>query len=245
MGEPVLNLRRTGLVEPTDDPGSRKTVSNPNLSPIPREQYRQLAAALHNAQEVRGIKSVMIASAVEGEGKTLTAANLALTFAESYQRTVLLVDADLRRPSLRRLFSSDDLPHCGQQIGSGAWAKHVRRFSPRLGILTSDQPSSSPLAELTSARMRQVIEEARRTVDWILVDTPPIALLPDATLLAPFVDGAVIVVRAGSTPLELVRRAVDALDPKKTLGVVLNGALQPASNLNYGYEDYYRRTQPN
>jgi Mrp family chromosome partitioning ATPase len=73
-----------------------KTVADPKLSAVSREQYRQLAATLHNAQAENGLKAVMIASAVGGEGKTLTAANLALTFAESYRRRVLLVDADLR-----------------------------------------------------------------------------------------------------------------------------------------------------
>jgi protein-tyrosine kinase len=245
MCEPVLNLRPMRLAPPGEDRAGGKTVGNPDLSPVPREQYRQLAAALHNAQEVSGIKAVMIASAVGGEGKTLTAANLALTFAESYQRTVLLVDADLRRPSLHHLFAADSQQQSGTHMGSGSWANHVRRFSPRLAILTSDRPASSPLAELTSTRMRQFIEEARRTVDWIVVDTPPIALLPDATLLAPFVDGAVIVVKAGSTPLELVKRAVEALDPRKTLGVVLNGASPDAIDSGYGYEEYYTQTQCN
>ena len=87
------------------DSVARKTVANPNLSPASREQYRQLAAILHNAQALSGVKAVMIASAVGGEGKTLTAANLALTFAESYQRRVLLVDADFRKPSLDRMFT--------------------------------------------------------------------------------------------------------------------------------------------
>jgi Mrp family chromosome partitioning ATPase len=69
-----------------------------------REQYRRLAASLHHAQEASGIKVVMLTSAVMGEGKTLTSSNLALTLSESYQKNVLLVDADLRRPALQALF---------------------------------------------------------------------------------------------------------------------------------------------
>jgi Mrp family chromosome partitioning ATPase len=101
------------------------------------------------------------------------------------------------------------------------------------------------MADLTSTRMRQVIDEARHLVDWIIIDTPPIALLPDASLLASMVDGTVIVVRAGSTPLDLVKRAVDALDSKKTLGVVLNAARKQAVDPRYGYENYYRRIESN
>src|SRR4029453_14829682 len=86
---------------------SHKMVGDPNLSPAAREQYRLLAATLHNAQVSHGVKVILIASAVPGEGKTLTAANLALTFSEAYQRDVLLVDADLRRPSLHLLFTGE------------------------------------------------------------------------------------------------------------------------------------------
>lgn len=220
-----------------------KTVADPNLLPESREQYRQLAATLHNAQAATGLKAVMIASAVAGEGKTLTAANLALTFADAYERSVLLVDADLRRPSLHRFFPDE------RRTGGGSsrcdWSPHIRQVTPRLGILTREQPSSAPMADLTSSRMRELIQVARRSVDWILVDTPPIALLPDASLLASVIDGAIIVVKAGSTPLDLVRRAVDAIDPQKRLGVVLNAATRQKRGARYGYDQYYDRLEAN
>jgi len=221
----------------------RKTVADPHLVPESREQYRYLAATLHNAQTVTGLKAVMIASAVAGEGKTLTAANLALTFAEAYERSVLLVDADLRRPSLHRFFP-DDRRTSGRALRCD-WSPHIRQVTPRLGILTREQPSSAPMADLTSGRMRELIQVARQSVDWIVVDTPPIALLPDASLLASVVDGAVIVVKAGSTPLDLVKRAVDAIDPRKRLGVVLNGATRQKRDARYGYDGYYGRLEAN
>jgi capsular exopolysaccharide synthesis family protein len=190
---------------------------------------------LHNAQAVSGVKAVMIASAVEGEGKTLTAANLALTFAESYQRRVLLIDADLRKPSIDRIFTGD-APHDRIAAAtSRSWTEHVRQVTPRLGILTRVQPSADPMAELTSAHIHRLIQEARKAVDWVVVDTPPIALLPDASLLASVVDGAVLVIKAGSTPLDLVKRAIATLDPKKTLGVVLNAASRHSRGAQYGY----------
>ena len=244
--DPVLNLRVRPLESAAirTDGMSRRTVTDPNLPPACREQYRQLAATLHNAQAVSGVKAIMIASAVAGEGKTLTAANLALTFTDSYERKVLLVDADLRRPSLHRFFAAGDPDARAEATPSGAWTEHVRQVTPRLGILTREQPSSVPMADLTSGRMRELIQEARQAVDWIVVDTPPIALLPDASLLAAVVDGAVLVVRAGSTPLDLVKRAVDAIDPKKTLGVVLNAATRQARDARYGYHAYYSQIEP-
>jgi protein-tyrosine kinase len=241
MYDPVLPLR-AAPTESTAADADRlfcKTVTDPNLPPASREQYRHLAAALHNAQTASGLKAIMIASAVAGEGKTLTAANLALTFAEAYERTVLLVDADLRRPSLHRYFPVQEQDTSTDPTASRAWTQHVRRVTPRLGILTREQPSSAPMADLTSDRMRQLIQEARQAVDWIVVDTPPVALLPDASLLASVVDGAVIVVKAGSTPLDLVKRAVDAIDPQKRLGVVLNAATRHGRDARYGYDQYY------
>jgi protein-tyrosine kinase len=218
---------------------SHRVIVDQGVSPASREQYRQLAAILHNTQTASGVKVIMIASAVAGEGKTLTAANLALTFSEAYQRRVLLVDADLRRPSLHRLFeihertrstdTTSSLPHQVLQ---------VRLVTARLGILTTEFPSSAPMAALTSERMRQVIHEGRQSFDWIIIDTPPVALLPDASLLASVVDGAVLVVKARSTPLDLVKRAVDAIDRTKLLGVVLNGTSRPPRNSGYDYDEY-------
>jgi protein-tyrosine kinase len=218
---------------------SHKVIVDRGVSPASREQYRQLAAILHNTQTASGVKVIMIASAVAGEGKTLTAANLALTFSEAYQRRVLLVDADLRRPSLHRLFevhhrtrSTDTTSSLPQQL------LQVRFVTPRLGILTTEFPSSAPMAALTSERMRQVIHEGKQSFDWIILDTPPVALLPDASLLASVVDGAVLVVKARSTPLELAKRAVDAIDKTKLLGVVLNGTSRPPRNSGYDYDEY-------
>src|SRR6185436_18422081 len=87
-----------------------KTVIDHQMMPASREQYRRLAAALHQAQRTTGFKVVMVASAVAGEGKTLTASNLAMTLSESYRRDVLLIDADLRRPSLHLVFQVPGAP---------------------------------------------------------------------------------------------------------------------------------------
>ena len=80
------------------------------------------------------------------------------------------------------------------------------------------------MAGLTSERMRRLIDEAREAFDWVIIDTPPVGLLTDANLLASMVDGAVLVVKAGSTPYDLVKRAVDAIGRERLLGVVLNRA---------------------
>ena len=95
---------RSRLFERIDHKLAEKVVADQNMSPVSREQYRRLAALLHDAQTSNGLKVVMIASAVPGEGKTLTASNLALTLSESYRQRVLLIDADLRKPTLHQVF---------------------------------------------------------------------------------------------------------------------------------------------
>ena len=144
---------------------------SPGRSPIricrrPRASgTRQLAAALHNAQALNGAKVVMVASAVGGEGKSLTAANLALTLAESYQRRVLLIDADLRKPSLDRLLA-DAAPHDYiESDTSRPWRADVRQLTARLAMVTRVEPSANPMAELTSGRVRRLIQDAREDVD--------------------------------------------------------------------------------
>jgi capsular exopolysaccharide synthesis family protein len=213
-----------------------KVVVDEGMSPPSREQYRRLAASLHHSQESTGFKVMMIASAAVGEGKTLTAANLALTLSESYHRTVLLIDADLRRPSLHAVFKTSGSPGLSEGLAAVGDEKiSLRTISPRLTLLPAGAPNSDPMAVLTSARMRRLIDEARQAFDWVIIDTPPVGLLTDASLLAAMVDGTVLVVQAGATQFDLVRRAVDTIGQGRIHGVVLNRASTQGHEYGYGY----------
>lgn len=217
-----------------------KIVIDAEISPVSREQYRRMAATLHHAQASHGLKVIMVTSAAMGEGKSLTSSNLALTLSESYKKNVLLIDGDLRRPALHTMFKIDSSPGLSEGLFAGEDQRlAVRQVSPRLGVLTAGRASSDPIAGLTSVRMKRVIEEAREAFDWVIIDTPPVALLPDANLLAAMADGAILVVRAGATPWDLAQRAVQALGRERVLGVVLNRTDEPSHDKNYGYYDYY------
>src|SRR5436190_13570379 len=217
-----------------------RLVVHENAEPVAVEQYRRLAAVLHQSQMDKGNKVVMIASAQAAEGKTLTAANLALTLSESYRRRVLLIDADLRRPSLNRLFG---LPHASglseSLKASGDRPLQLLTISPALSLLPGGRADDDPMSGLTSGRMQQIIEQAAAEFDWVILDTPPVTLLTDTHLLAAMVDSAVLVIGAGSTPHELVQQTIDSLGRDKIVGVVLNrveaSALKDAS-----YDSYYR-----
>jgi capsular exopolysaccharide synthesis family protein len=214
---------------------SGKLVVDDLILPSSREQYRQLAASLHKIQNGNGWKVVMIASAAVGEGKTLTAANLALTLTESYHRRVLLIDADLRRPSLHVLFGLNNASGLSDGLSSQGRTFPVQQLSARLSILTSGQLGADPMAELTSDAMKRLVQHARETHDWVIIDTPPIGVLPDAGLVAAMADAAVLVVRAESTPHNAVARAADALGRQKIVGVVLNRAKKQAQSGDYRY----------
>lgn len=235
--------RPVSLFDRIDVRLAQKVVVDKRVMPASREQYRRLAASLHHAQAALGTKVVMIASAVSGEGKTLTASNLALTFSESYQRSVLLIDGDLRKPGLHSVFGVDNTFGLSDGLTSPAERKlPVQRVSPRLAILTAGLASADPMAGLTSDRMQRIIDEAREGFDWVFIDTPPVAFLSDANLLAHMVDSAVLVVKAGTTSFEMVQRAIDAIGRDRTVGVVLNRADPTEDLVQYAYYDRYHQS---
>ena len=150
------------LMETVDRRLTGKLVADESMPPGCREQYRRLAAVLHHSQAASGMKVVMIASAVAGEGKTLTATNLALTFSESYRRRVLLIDGDLRRPSVHVVFGIQSVPGLSDGLAAVEPRKlPLHQVSERLAILPAGRPTSDPMAGLTSERMRKLIDEAQ------------------------------------------------------------------------------------
>ena len=224
-----------------------KVVVDGSMAPVPREQYRRLAAVLHHAQEANGLKVVMIASAAAGEGKSLTAANLALTLSESYRRTVLLVDGDLRRPSLHTLFGITPESGLSEALDAPDEPKlTLYDLSPTLTLLPAGQPTSDPMAGLTSVRMRSLIEDARERFAWIIIDTPPVGVLSDANHLAAMADGVLLIIKADATPYQVVQRAVETLGADRVLGTVLNRVSEASLHSSYGYYyNYYASPRAN
>lgn len=200
------------------------------------EQFRKLAGILHHAQQVNGLRSVMVTSASPGDGKTLTAVNLALVLAESYRYNVLLVDADLRRPSIPRL---EDVAE-GSGLGEVLRAPKEQKLAlvpitPGLTLLPAGQPVANSLEALTSPRMHQILEEASSRFDWVVLDAPPVGLTADASLLTQMVGGTIFVVRAGKSQYPEVQKAMDSLGRDRIMGVVLNGVdHRPSEGYYYG-----------
>src|SRR5262249_21605700 len=114
----------------------------------------------------------------------------------------------------------------------------LQRVSPTLWVMTAGQPTPDPMSGLVSDTMRQFLAEAAAQFDWTIIDSPPVALLPDANLLAEMVDLALLVVRAKSTPFAMVERAIEQIGLPKILGVVLNRVDRSAVTLGYGDYGY-------
>lgn len=188
------------------------------------EQFRRLAATMHHLQQSNGIRTLMVTSATPGDGKTLSAINLAIVLAESYRSRVLLVDADLRRPSIPSVV----------ELGGGTGLSEALRaaqdqklalvpLNANLTLLPAGQPIVNSIEALTSPRMRVILDEAVARYDWVILDAPPVGPAADARLLAQMVDGVLFVVRAGKTPFQVVRKSIETLGRDRILGVVLNG----------------------
>lgn len=198
------------------------------------EQFRRLAATLHNAQRTNGLQSVMVTSSSPGDGKTMTAVNLALTLAESYRHNVLLVDADLRRPSIPSVIELGEGIGLGDALRADTEQKlALIPVTSRLTVLPAGRPIENSIEALTSPRMRHILEEARARYDWIILDAPPVGSAADPRLLAEMVGGTLFVIHAGKSQLPEVQKSIDALGKDHILGVVLNGVSATPT------EDYY------
>ncbi|HEY7497071.1 MAG TPA: CpsD/CapB family tyrosine-protein kinase [Vicinamibacterales bacterium] len=216
-----------------------RLVISKNADSLLVEQFRLLAATLHQMQATNNTRVIMVTSAEAAEGKSMTAINLSLTLSESYRRRVLLIDADLRRPSLHEITGVPNTFGLGETLKSETEQKvPAFQLSDTLTVVPAGQPDRNPMSALTSPRMEQILSDAAAAFDWVVVDAPPVAPVVDSSLLTPFLDGVLLVVRAGTTHYATVQRAIESIGRERILGVVLNGADADAGGYRRYYEAY-------
>jgi capsular exopolysaccharide synthesis family protein len=187
------------------------------------EAYRSLAANLQFASADRQLQTIGISSAAADEGKSTTVANLAVALAEGGRR-VIVVDADLRRPGLHTLFGLDAADGLSNVLqGDDAQLALQDTAAARVRLLASGATLRNPLEALASRRFDHVLATLRGLADFVLVDTPPAGALADAAVIAPRLEGVLLVVSAGKTKRDLARRAREQLERVNAnlLGVVL------------------------
>lgn len=199
------------------------------------EQFRTLRARLDSLAAQRPIRTLAVASAISGEGKTTSSINLALVSSMATERRVLLVDCDLRKPKVHQALGLR--PEAGlAEVLSGDVPTEkaiVRAEGTRLDVLPVRALPSNPSELLGSPRMRALIEELVSRYDLVVLDVPAVLALPDAKIVSELADGVVMVVRADVTPRDDVESALDVLDRRRVLGLVLNGAR--VDERYYGY----------
>ena len=200
----------------------RKLLGGAKPRALAVEQYRRLGGAVQDLQAQHGRKTLMVTSAQPGDGKTLTVAHLALTLSESFGRRVLLIDADMRQPSLHTLFGLQNTRGLSDVLLSERDRVSLQKLSANLSVLPAGRPDANTMAALTSDRMEDLLEQLSAEFDWVLLDTAPHGSTPDGELLARLTGGVLFVVGARSTPVALVERAVAAIGREWVVGVVLN-----------------------
>jgi capsular exopolysaccharide synthesis family protein len=207
------------------------------------ESFRRLKAMLGSIAGGTTLRSVTVTSAGKGEGKSTTALNLAVTMCQDFDKRVVIVDADLRRPRIHRLLGMTPRRGLSDVLGGEVLPEDVLITDsvPRLTILPGGHSSKSPAEMLASPRMRQLIEELKSRFDFIIFDTPPVLTVADAIVLGPMTDGVVLVIQAGRVRKRPIMRAVELLHNSKLLGFVLNRGDLVLSHYGYRYYDrgYY------
>lgn len=199
------------------------TQLNPR-SPI-SEQFRTIRTNIQFSAVDDKIQSIIITSAGPGAGKSITAANLAVVYAQQGMKT-LLIDADLRKPTVHYTFRLGNLRGLSNVlIGEATFEEAIEHGSvDNLDILPCGPIPPNPAELLASNKMKQLLEYAKQTYDFIVIDTPPVLAVADAKILSQIVDGTIFVVRSGITEKEDVQKAYELLDDGKAkiLGAVLN-----------------------
>jgi len=207
------------------------------------DQYRMLRFAIDRACPSEGSRVIAVTSSIPGEGKTLTSANLAGVIGHGSQARVLMVDADLRRPSLARVLGRANA-HRGWGLVDAILDRRLsleqiawKREPFNLSAVTSRRPQADTYELLANGRFGELLRDARQRFDYVIVDTPPVLPTPDSRLLVQYIDGYVIVVAADKTPRKLVEETLALLGPAKILGLIFNRESYKHSR----YGKYYYR----
>jgi protein-tyrosine kinase len=209
---------------------------------FPAEAYRVLRTNLHYANPDAPLRRVLVTSTAPGEGKSTTLANLGVTLAQT-ERSVLMLDADLRRPVMHEIFKVRPNPGLTSYLAGDSLLEAAisKTAVPNLSIIPSGPLPPNPAELLASRRMRELLETVSERYDITLVDTPPVLAVTDACILASFTDGVIFIAGSGKIPKTAMRRARDQIVAAqgRILGVVVN-QFEARSGDGYSRSYYHR-----
>jgi succinoglycan biosynthesis transport protein ExoP len=249
-----LLARLTGKVRkeaPTPKPGDEgkknaiELIASREPQSIQAENFRSIRTTLLVSSPPGKVKSILFTSPLAREGKSSTASNLAITLAQAGKR-VVIVDSDLRRPKLGRIFDNVKGKGLTHYLSSDIDRMEVIRPTPyqNLFLVNSGPVPANPIELLTSEKMDDFVAFLKRSFDYVLFDAPPVLVVSDAVAMATMIDGIVLVVRGGQTPVHALKQAKLKLDAHKLkcLGVILNGVDLVEQDGYYAsqYHKYYQ-----
>ena len=213
----------------------------------PAEEFRSLRTRLNHLQTLQPIHTLVITSPSPAEGKSFTAANLALAQSHLEGNLTLLCDFDFRRPVLHNLFQMPRSPGATDYLqGKAQLHEVIRRIEgTNLYIMPAGEAVLNPLELLNLAEVKTLLDRLPSVFNWVILDSPPLLFAADANLLSTLVHGLVLVVRLGSTTIEVVTRAIGSLCQNNILGIVVNCAQKSElySKYTYYHSYYYSKTE--
>lgn len=200
------------------------------------EAFRLLGVRLRDLRRERNLKSLLITSTVPEEGKSLVAANLACTLGSGAQQKVLLLEGDVRRPSLSQFFGLTKVSGLrGYLQGERSLTASLYHLEgPGIWILPVGEVPRNPLEFIQSPQMPALMQKLKSWFDWIVIDSTPVLPLADTSVWARTADGILLVARHGTTKKRKLRKGLDALDTNKLIGALLNSS-NSASDTDYYY----------
>jgi capsular exopolysaccharide synthesis family protein len=209
-------------------------------SSVGAEQFRRLRSRMYQLRDKHVLKRVLVSSAVAGEGKSFVCANLAQALARHSRTRVLLIDADLRKPSLHLELGATATPGLSDYLQGDLdeLAVMQRGQLENLFFIGGGTTSANPAELASSAKFKKLMERASELFDWVIVDSSPVVPISDATVLARHCDGVLLVVRAETTPFDLAQKAKEEFRNSVVLGVVLNQVTEMSSYSPYYYNTY-------
>lgn len=200
------------------------------------EKFRFLAVKLRQLRQSRTLKKVLITSTIPQEGKSTVAANLACTLARRKQHKTLLLEGDLRRPAVAEKFGLGRLPGLCEWLSGKTENINIYRLeSLGLWILPAGSAPQNPLELMQSGKLPSLMEQLESWFDWIVIDSPPVLPLADASIWSRLSDGILLVTRKGITEKQQLQRGIEAIERSKLLGALVN------SSSNVAHSDYYQR----
>jgi capsular exopolysaccharide synthesis family protein len=203
------------------------------------EKFRFLAVRLRQLRQSRPLKKILITSSIPQEGKSMVAANLACTLARRKRQKTLLLEGDLRRPTVAAEFGLGRIPGlCEWLSGQTKGINLYRLESLGLWVLPAGAAPQNPLELMQSGKLSPLMDQLEAAFDWIVIDSPPVLPLADASMWSRLADGILLVTRRGVTEKKQLQRGLASLDTKKVLGALVNGSTDVA------HSDYYQRYAP-